>query len=64
VVGDRADSVWALLDAASDDGVAGGAVYDLRILRAAVRAGASRLLTLSPGDFRRFGGTDVEIAVP
>jgi predicted nucleic acid-binding protein len=64
VVGERADAVWGLLDAAVGSGIAGGAVYDLRILRSAVRAGATRLLTLNPTDFERFAVADVEIAAP
>ena len=57
-------ATWKLLTAAVDTGVAGGAVCDLRILRAARAAGASRLLTLNPGDFERIGDDRILIVEP
>lgn len=46
-------------------GLAGGAVYDALIARAALKAKAERLLTLNPAHFRRLG-QDIEgiVAVP
>ena len=64
IVGERATSTWALLSDAVDGNVAGGAVYDLRILRTARVAGATRLLTLNVSDFERFGLEGVEIVGP
>jgi predicted nucleic acid-binding protein len=64
VSGERRGAGWALLGAAAASDVAGGAVYDLRILRAAMAAGATRLLTLNPSDFERLEIEGVEIAEP
>lgn len=41
------------LKSVADLGLPGGVVYDALIARAAQKAGADRLLTLDPGDFRR-----------
>jgi predicted nucleic acid-binding protein len=56
--------VWDLFDRAVACGVSGGGVHDADILACAERAGATRLLTLNPDDFKRLGPTDVEIVVP
>lgn len=61
---DDPQAPWEVLDAAVRCGVAGGAVCDFRILRAAAAAGATRLLTLNAPDFRRFGLPGVEIVEP
>ncbi len=64
IVAEDPNATWALLERAAHDDIAGGAVYDLRILRAAQAAGATELLTLNPGDFERFGECAVAIVVP
>jgi len=55
---------WTLVSAAVTRGVAGGAIHDYEILTTAAAAGATRLLTLDPDDFLRFGDLGVEIVVP
>ena len=55
---------WRLLEDAVNAGVVGGAIHDFEILDLAARAGATRLLTLDPDDFLRFGDRGVEIVVP
>jgi predicted nucleic acid-binding protein len=57
-------SAWTFLDLIVSRGVAGGGIHDADILLCAERAGATRLLTLNPVDFERFGPTGVEIVVP
>lgn len=64
IVSAHGASTWALLEQAEATGVAGGSIYDLRILSAAREAGATRLYTLNPKDFERFGVADVEIVEP
>jgi hypothetical protein len=44
--------------------VAGGAVYDARIIAAAVKGGALRLLTLNARHFERLAPEGLEIPVP
>ena len=61
VVAPPAGSAWRLLDDAIAQRVRGGALYDFQILECAARAGATRLITLDPGDFVRFGERGVEI---
>ncbi len=55
---------WRMLEEAVPSGAVGGGVHDFEILDGAARAGASRLLTLNPGDFLRFGDRGVEVVVP
>lgn len=55
---------WGFLDAAVAAGVRGGAIHDFEILDAVAAAGATKLLTLDPDDFRRFGHRGVEIVAP
>ena len=43
----------AVLESAAQNGVAGGAVYDALIAKAADLAGVDHLVTLNPKDFRR-----------
>lgn len=57
-------AAWTLLDDAVARGVAGGAIHDYEILVTAASAGATRLLTLDPDDFLRFGDHGVAIVVP
>ncbi len=58
------NQAWAFLQDAAGRGVAGGAVYDAQILRAAVESGARRLLTLDRRDFERLAPGEVEVVVP
>jgi predicted nucleic acid-binding protein len=46
-----AADVWRLLRTLAAGGVAGGAVYDARIVAAASKGGATRILTLNVRDF-------------
>jgi len=62
LTGDRPG--WDLLDGAVAAGVRGGGVHDFEILDSVAAAGATRLLTLDPDDFRRFGHRGVEIVEP
>ncbi len=55
------DATWTLLASAVASGAAGGSVYDLRIVRAARAAGATRLLPLNPADFDRLALDGIEI---
>jgi len=55
---------WRFLEAAADEGVAGGRTYDALILAAARRGGATRLLTLDRRDFAALAPTGIEIVVP
>ena len=64
VASERSSAAWALLEDAVARDVAGGAVYDLRILRAARSVGATTLLTLDADDFQRFEIDDVTIVEP
>jgi len=59
-----AGKIFGFIRSLATDGVAGGAVYDAAILEAARRAGATRILTLNPGDFERFADEAVEISSP
>jgi predicted nucleic acid-binding protein len=60
----RQPDAGRLLRAAAAAGVAGGAIHDYEILVTAASVGATRLLTLDPDDFLRFGDHGVEIVVP
>lgn len=53
VVALSARDYGAVIDELGDLGLAGGAVYDALIARAAVKAKADQLLTLNPRDFLR-----------
>jgi predicted nucleic acid-binding protein len=64
IASERAASTWTVLADAVGLNAAGGAIYDLRIARAARAAGATRLLTLNADDFERLGIEDVEIVEP
>lgn len=64
VVSERSTRTWALLSNAASIRTAGGAIHDLRILRAARAGGAEALLTLNPRDFERFEPVDIRIVVP
>ncbi|MCE9635503.1 MAG: hypothetical protein K8T90_07340 [Planctomycetes bacterium] len=57
-------AAWRVLDEAVASGVHGGGIYDFEILDCAAVAGATRLLTLNPDDFVRFGDRGVAIVVP
>lgn len=57
-------AAWRVLDDAVASGVHGGGIYDFEILDCAAVAGATRLLTLNPDDFVRFGDRGVAIVVP
>jgi predicted nucleic acid-binding protein len=56
--------IFDLIRSLAADDVAGGAVYDAAILEAARRAGATRILTLNPGDFERFASGGIEVSNP
>lgn len=60
----RASASWKLLDQATRGGVAGGLVYDARILAEAETAGAERLLTLNRRHFERIAGAQVAVVDP
>jgi predicted nucleic acid-binding protein len=55
---------WQVLKEGVAAGAVGGGIHDFEILDVAARAGATRLLTLNPDDFLRFGDRGVEIVVP
>lgn len=57
-------TTWKALEDWGRMGIAGGSVYDRRILAEAKAGGATRLLTLNPRDFDRFGAQGVEIVDP
>ncbi len=59
-----ASDTWRLLRALANDRVAGGAVYDARIVAAAVKGGASRILTLNGRDFSRLAPDGLAVIVP
>ena len=64
LAGLRAAGGWSFLRTLVGEQVRGGATYDRRILEEARTAGASRLLTLNGGDFRRFALDGLELLVP
>ncbi len=64
IVASRGNVTWSLLRDAAEKRVAGGAIYDFRIVRAARSAGATHLLTLNARDFERHGLDGVEIITP
>jgi predicted nucleic acid-binding protein len=64
LAGLRAGGGWSFLRRLVAEQVRGGATYDRRIVEEARTAGASRLLTLNGGDFRRFALDGLEILVP
>ncbi len=55
---------WRFLHEAAARGIAGGRAYDALILRCALKAGATRLLTLDRRDFERLEPAGLEIVVP
>ena len=55
---------WRLLREASRRGIAGGLFYDARILAAARKGKADRILTLDRRDFERLDTGDVRVVVP
>jgi len=59
-----AEEIWALLDGAGRLQIAGGAVYDARILAAARKAGADALLTFDVRDYERLDPGEVRIVAP
>ena len=58
------EDIWPTLDESSSRGVAGGLMYDARILAAARKAGADLLLTLNVRDYERLDPGNVRIVVP
>lgn len=59
-----ATEIWRLLRALAEDQVAGGAVYDARIVAAAVKGGANRILTLNARHFERLAPEGLAVVVP
>ncbi len=59
-----AAETWRLLRTLAVDAVAGGAVYDARIVAAAVKGGAARILTLNGRHFSRLAPDGLEVVVP
>lgn len=64
VVALSATDAWKLIAGLSKDNVGGGKTYDARILAAAVKGGANRLLTFNARDFEALANDAIEIAVP
>jgi predicted nucleic acid-binding protein len=59
-----ATDTWRLLRTLAAAAVAGGAVYDARIVAAAVKGGAAQILTLNGRHFSRLAPDGLEIVVP
>jgi predicted nucleic acid-binding protein len=59
-----ATSYCSLLRQAAADGIAGGGAYDMVIVRCAIRAKASTLLTFNARHFLPFATTRMDIVVP
>lgn len=55
---------WNLLKILAAAGVTGGATYDARIVAAAVKGGATRILTLNARHFERLVPEGLEVVVP
>jgi len=55
---------WRLVRTLADGQIAGGAVYDARIVAAAVKGGASRILTLNARHFTRLAPDGLAVVVP
>ncbi len=56
--------IWKLLARFAKEGISGGAVYDALIAATAVKASASRLLTLNGRHMTRVAPDSLEIEVP
>ncbi|HMM35535.1 MAG TPA: PIN domain-containing protein [Thermoanaerobaculia bacterium] len=59
-----ATETWRLLRTLAVNAVTGGAVYDARIVAAAVKGGAARILTLNGRHFSRLAPDGLEVVVP
>lgn len=59
-----ATDTWRLLRTLAPSQVAGGAVYDARIVAAAVKGGATRILTLNGRHFSRLAPEGLDVVVP
>lgn len=57
-------ATWSDLADWAESGVAGGQVYDARIVACAVRAGADTVLTFNLGHFERLAGPSVQVRAP
>jgi len=55
---------WRFLHEAAGQGLAGGRAYDAMILHCALKAGATRLVTLDRRDFERLDLGGIELIVP
>lgn len=55
---------WELVRRAGVEGVAGGALYDARIVTEAVKGGARRILTFNPRHFERLAPEGIAVQVP
>jgi len=55
---------WDLLEACAAGQIAGGAVYDVRIVAAAVKGRAARILTLDSRHFERLAPPGLEVVAP
>jgi predicted nucleic acid-binding protein len=64
LVGLEDGEVWQWLADQAEAEVAGGAIYDARILASARRAGAECLLTLNRRHFFRLGAREMGIEIP
>jgi predicted nucleic acid-binding protein len=59
----ESDGYWSVVDAAPNQGVAGGQIYDSIIAACARRANADALLTFNARHFRAFE-SDFDVVVP
>jgi predicted nucleic acid-binding protein len=64
VEGLTGDDCWAMLATLAADSVAGGRSYDAQILAAAVKSGATILLTLNLDDFAALAHDAIELRSP
>ncbi len=58
------DECWAMLASLAAQSVAGGRTYDAQVLAAAIKSGASVLLTLNVEDFAALARDEIEIRSP
>jgi predicted nucleic acid-binding protein len=64
VVALDSSETWGLLEGCAAGLVAGGTVYDARIVVAAVKGRSDRILTLNARHFERLAPTGLEVVVP
>ena len=64
VVTMESGETWDFLERCAGGDVSGGAVYDARIVAAAVKGRACRVLTLNARHFERLAPPDLDVVVP